>query len=87
MGGNLEEILMGAFLNGQKDDICVEVKLFNPRNVGEVMVHALKIKEKNWVNDLHSRLLGPEFMSPARRKPKEMANLAGTKLIHMAARD
>lgn len=45
----LEDILMGQFLNGLKDDIRAEVRLLNPMSLEQAMELALRVEERNQV--------------------------------------
>lgn len=44
-----EDILMGQFLNGLKEEIRVEVRLLNPMSLEQAMELALRVEEKNKV--------------------------------------
>lgn len=48
-----ENILMGQFINGLKEEIRVEVRLLNPVNVEQAMELASRVEERNQVT--HSR--------------------------------
>lgn len=42
-----EEILMGQFLNGLKEDVKAEVRMLNPLSLEQAMELALRVEEKN----------------------------------------
>lgn len=45
-----EDIMMGPFLNGLKEDIRVEVRLLNPISLEQAMELALRVEERNKVS-------------------------------------
>lgn len=45
-----EEIMLGQFLNGLKEDIRAEVRLLNPINLEQAMELALRVEERNQVS-------------------------------------
>lgn len=44
--GNQQDYLIGIFLNGLKEDIKVEVKLYEPSNLVKLMRKAQMVEEK-----------------------------------------
>lgn len=42
-----EEILLGQFINGLKEEVKVEVRLLNPLSLEQAMEYAVKVEEKN----------------------------------------
>lgn len=62
-----EEVLLGAFMNGLKDEVRAEVRLHHSGDLGEVMKLAKRVEEKNlcWVkgmgltNELGLTVTGP----------------------------
>lgn len=53
-----EEIMLGQFLNGLKEDIRAEVRLLNPRSLEQAMKLALRVKERNQVSGGRKQGLG-----------------------------
>ncbi|XP_031263269.1 uncharacterized protein LOC116121451 [Pistacia vera] len=44
-----EEVLVGSFINGLKEEIKAELRLSKPNQLNEVMDLAYRVEEKNWV--------------------------------------
>lgn len=47
-----EDIMLGQFLNGLKEDIRVEVRLLNPVNLEQAMELAVRVEERNTVKKM-----------------------------------
>ncbi|XP_031276149.1 uncharacterized protein LOC116134605 [Pistacia vera] len=46
-----EELLMGVFINGLKEEIRAELRLLRPNSLQDVIEQAHRVEEKNWVMD------------------------------------
>lgn len=52
-----ESILIGQFINGLKEEIKVEVRMFNPINLEQSMELALRVEEKHKVANPRKQIL------------------------------
>lgn len=58
-----ENILMGQFINGLKEDIRVEVRLLNPVNVEQAMELSSRVEERNKVTSSRKPFVGSAVSS------------------------